>query len=311
VRARPAAGGTLTARARAAVADLVPPLHGTPAGGGSLPPAVPSRPLVTVAIDAAGVATRDVATALNLPFRSDAGRVTARLTAAFRQPASAPPELHGDAAVSGVALRFHPDGDVPALSGFTGRLRFDDAAVFFDGPTGALGSLPLTVVGCLDVERGYDLVGVVRPVGVDALLDTFAVRQCVPIVATVRGQARMSGPLYAPVVAGWTETVAPGGGGGGGGSGGSGGGGSGSGSGGGGSGHVGAAADTAGGAAAAATPPLATRAAGTAPWATAGGGPAATRPNHSARSGPCRGPPWRRGRRRRRRGQRPRGRRGG
>lgn len=118
-------------------------------------------------MDAAGVATREVATACNLRFRSDAGRVTARLSPVFRQPAS-PLELHGDAALTVMAVRLETDGDVPALSAVSGRLRFHDSALFFDGPTGALGSLPLTVVGCLDVERGYDLVGAVQPVAVDA-----------------------------------------------------------------------------------------------------------------------------------------------
>ena len=166
VRARPAAGGSRTARARVAVADLVPSPPNVPAAAAS-PTAASAQPLVTIDVDAAGVATRDVATACNLRFRSDAGRVTECLSAVFRQPAS-PLELHGDAAPTVMAVRLETDGDVPGLSAVSGRLRFDDSALFSDGPTGALGSLPPTVVGCLDVERGYDLVGAVQPVAVDA-----------------------------------------------------------------------------------------------------------------------------------------------
>ncbi|OSX79706.1 LOW QUALITY PROTEIN: hypothetical protein BU14_0072s0064 [Porphyra umbilicalis] len=198
VRARPAAGGSRTARARVAVADLVPSPPNVPAAAAS-PTAASAQPLVTIDVDAAGVATRDVATACNLRFRSDAGRVTECLSAVFRQPAS-PLELHGDAAPTVMAVRLETDGDVPGLSAVSGRLRFDDSALFSDGPTGALGSLPPTVVGCLDVERGYDVVGAVQPVAVDAPRHVCGA-PCVTVVATVRGQARMSGPHGAPVVA--------------------------------------------------------------------------------------------------------------
>jgi len=67
-----------------------------------------------------------------------------------------------------MAMRLQTDGNVPALSAYSSLLLFDHGSLFFDAPTGALGSLPLTMAGCLDVEREKDLVGDVHPVVVDA-----------------------------------------------------------------------------------------------------------------------------------------------
>jgi TamB, inner membrane protein subunit of TAM complex len=193
--------------------------RGFPEGGGkvevsssidfaALEKLLPGDPLLSMRIKGSGVQSRRVASFLNLPFRSDHGFCDADLEVRFRHEVDEMvPEMFGTAKMDGVSMRFHPDPTAPELTGIGGSLRFDDKTVFLDGPNGVLGSLPMTVVGSIDLVGDYNLVGYVRSTDVNNVIDTFDVDKFSPVAGRVKGEARMTGPIEGPVVQGWVAST--------------------------------------------------------------------------------------------------------
>lgn len=149
-----------------------------------------------------------IASFLSLPFRADDGRCDADVHMTFLYKSnSLVPIMRGEATFDSVAMRFHPDPKTPEFRNIKGKLRFEGKTLFLDGPIGDLGILPMTVVGNIHLEDGYDLMGYCRPVDVNNVIETFNVDNFVPIEGTVKGEARMTGSLEEPVISGWIQSI--------------------------------------------------------------------------------------------------------
>lgn len=168
----------------------------------------PEDVAVTLRVAGEDVRAARVASFLSLPFRADQGRCAAKISMDFLYKSSSlVPIMSGEAALDGVALRFHPDPKTPELNKIDGKLRFEGKTLFLDGPMGYLGTLPMTVVGDIHMEDGYNLIGYAHQVDVNNVLDTFDVEKFVPVQAQVKGEAHLTGILEEPIISGWAETV--------------------------------------------------------------------------------------------------------
>lgn len=192
---------------------------GTPVDGGSIAVQCrlngdtmldlrPDDVMVNLHVSGSSVRASPIASFLSLPFRADEGRCTADVDMDFLYKSdSLVPIMRGEVLLDSVGLRFHPDPKTPEFRNINGKLRFDGKTLIFDEPVGDLGSLPMTVVGNIHLEDGYDLVAYARPVDINNVLDTFEVDQFVPVMGTVKGKARMTGPLEEAVVSGRVEST--------------------------------------------------------------------------------------------------------
>lgn len=199
--------------------DFKAKVKGTPVDGGSIElqcslngdtffDLEPEDVAVNLHLKGHGVQACRVASFLSLPFRADNGRCSADINMDFLYKSeSLVPTMRGEATLDSVSLRFHPDPKTPELQDIQGKLRFEGKTLFLEGPAGDLGTLPMTVVGNIHLEDGYDLMGYCRAVDVNNVLDTFDVDQFVPIEGLVKGEARMTGSLEEPVISGWVESV--------------------------------------------------------------------------------------------------------
>lgn len=155
-----------------------------------------------------GIRANSVASFLSLPFRADEGRCSADVDLEFLyRSRSLIPIMHGEAKLDSVGLRFHPDPKTPEFHNINGKLRFEGKRLFFDGPTGELGSLPMSVVGSIHLEDGYNLMGYANQTDAYSILDTFHVDKFVPVEGEVRGEVQMTGSLEEPFISGWAESV--------------------------------------------------------------------------------------------------------
>eukprot|EP00177_Eucheuma_denticulatum_P007841 GFKZ01014277.1.p1 GENE.GFKZ01014277.1~~GFKZ01014277.1.p1 ORF type:complete len:2034 (+),score=303.86 GFKZ01014277.1:303-6404(+) len=176
--------------------------------GNKLATVKPEEPIVGLRVFGEGVQARRVASFLSLPFRADEGVCGADISMEFLyRSKSLVPLMRGEAKLEGVGLRFHPDPKTPEFRGIDGKLRFEGKTLFLDGPGGNLGTLPMTVVGSIHLEDGYSLMGYVRPVDVNEIIETFDVEKFVPVEGLVSGEVQMSGILEEPIVTGWAESV--------------------------------------------------------------------------------------------------------
>lgn len=190
----PLDGGAITVRCRL--------------NGDSLFDLRPDDTAVNLHVSGSSVRAAPIASFLSLPFRADEGRCTADIDMDFLfKSKSLVPIMRGEASLDSVGLRFHPDPKTPEFRNINGKLRFDGKTLIFDEPVGTLGSLPMTVVGNIHLEDGYDLVAYARPVDINNVLDTFEVEQFVPVMGTVKGKARMTGTLEEPVISGRAEST--------------------------------------------------------------------------------------------------------
>lgn len=192
---------------------------GLPVGGGSvevecslngntLPSLKPEDPVINLRVRGDGVEARRIASFLSLPFRADHGSCAADISMDFLYKSSSlVPIMSGEAMLQGVGLRFHPDPKTPEMSNINGKLRFEGKTLFLEGPVGSLSKLPMTVVGSIHLEDGYNLMGYVRPVDVNNVIETFDVDKFVPVVGLVSGEAQLTGSLEEPVITGWAESV--------------------------------------------------------------------------------------------------------
>lgn len=192
---------------------------GSPLGGGSievectlngniLSSLKPEDPFVSLHVKGNAVEARRVASFLSLPFRADQGLCAADINMDFLYKSSSlVPIMSGEVMLQGVGLRFHPDPKTPEMSGIDGKLTFEGKTMFLEGPVGSLGKLPMTVVGSIHLEDGYNLMGYVRPIDVNDVIETFDVDKFVPVVGLVSGEAQLSGPLEEPIITGWAESV--------------------------------------------------------------------------------------------------------
>lgn len=199
--------------------DFQADVRGTPVDGGTievqceingnaLPDLKPEDPFVSLRVAGEGVHANRVASFLNLPFRADEGLCAADISMDFLYNSkSLVPLMRGEAQLNSIALRFHPDPKTPEFRHIDGKLRFEGKTLFLDGPVGALGTLPMTVVGDIHLEDGYNLKGYVRPVDVNTIIDTFDVDKFVPVLGLVTGEIQLSGLLEEPVVTGSAESV--------------------------------------------------------------------------------------------------------
>eukprot|EP00178_Gracilaria_changii_P001727 TRINITY_DN12417_c0_g1_i1.p1 TRINITY_DN12417_c0_g1~~TRINITY_DN12417_c0_g1_i1.p1 ORF type:complete len:2024 (+),score=274.42 TRINITY_DN12417_c0_g1_i1:261-6332(+) len=168
----------------------------------------PEDVAVTLRVSGQGVRAARIASFLSLPFRADEGHCAADISMDFLYKSeSLVPIMNGEAVLNDVALRFHPDPKTPEFRKINGKLRFKDKSMFFEGPVGELGSLPMTVEGDIHLEDGYNLMGYAHQVDVNNILDTFDVEKFVPVEGQVRGEAHMTGVLEEPVVRGWAQSV--------------------------------------------------------------------------------------------------------
>lgn len=176
--------------------------------GGDLVKLKPEDPMINLRVIGERVHANRVASFLSLPFRADHGVCSADITMEFLYKSSSlVPLMRGEAQLDDVGLRFHPDPKTPMFQRINGKLRFEGKTLFLDGPTGDLGTLPMTVVGDIHLEEGYNLMSYVRPVDVNNIINTFDVDKFVPVVGLVSGEAQLSGSLDEPVIAGWADSV--------------------------------------------------------------------------------------------------------
>eukprot|EP00171_Calliarthron_tuberculosum_P020556 IDg20556t1 len=139
-------------------------LKAFPVGGGSLDVAVhadaqklfnlkPGDDVCDLHVKGQGVAAGNIAAFLSLPFRAEAGECCGDVRFKFfHRTGNQIPNMSGFADLRNVALRFHPDPKTPEFTNIDGKLRFDRKDLFLDGPTGSLGTLPMTVVGNISLD---------------------------------------------------------------------------------------------------------------------------------------------------------------
>ncbi|PXF43904.1 Pre-B-cell leukemia transcription factor 3 [Gracilariopsis chorda] len=199
--------------------DFEASVRGTPVEGGTISldwfmkgdtlfSLQPEDVALTLRVAGEDVRAARVASFLSLPFRADQGRCAADVSMDFLYKSSSlVPIMSGEATLDDVALRFHPDPKTPEFDKIKGKLRFEGKTLFLDGPTGHLGTLPMTIVGDIHMEDGYNLVGYAHQVDVNNVLDTFDVEKFVPVQAQVKGEAHLTGILEEPIITGWAETV--------------------------------------------------------------------------------------------------------
>jgi len=162
------------------------------------------RNIHRISVQTRALPAKTVVALLNLPFESDTGRVHGQVALVLRPDAKAP-ELTGTGRLQQVALRLAPDA--PSFTGISGRLRFDESMVIFEGPTGFFGQLPITVVGSIDLSKDYNLIGFVRRVAISDVLKTFRVESPIPVHGSVKAEVRMHGPLESPLLTGAAISV--------------------------------------------------------------------------------------------------------
>jgi len=75
--------------------------------------------------------------------------------------------------------------------------------MFLDGPSGILGSLPMTVEGNIHLEDGYNLVGYTTTVDAKNVLGTFEIEKFVSVVGEVKGEYDLKGPREESIISGW------------------------------------------------------------------------------------------------------------
>ncbi|CAN8068440.1 unnamed protein product [Agarophyton chilense] len=199
--------------------DLTADVKGTPVEGGTITMQCvakgktfltlkPEDVAVTLRVKGEDVRVARIASFLNLPFRADQGRCAADVSMDFLYKSSSlVPIMNGQALLDDVALRFHPDPKTPEFHKINGKLRFEGKSLFFEGPVGELGSLPMTVVGDIHLENGYNLTAHAHQVDVNNIMDTFEVEKFVPVQGHVKGEAQMTGILEEPIVRGCAESV--------------------------------------------------------------------------------------------------------
>lgn len=176
--------------------------------GNKLPNLKPEDVVLSLRVAGDGIRADKVASFLSLPFRADEGFCAADISMDFLfKSQSLVPLMRGEAHLEAVGLRFHPDPKTPAFHNINGKLRFEGKTLFLDGPVGNLGTLPMTVVGNIHLEDGYNLVGYVRPIDVNNIIETFDVERFVPVAGLVSGEAELTGPLEEPVITGFAEAV--------------------------------------------------------------------------------------------------------
>ncbi|KAK4535231.1 hypothetical protein CDCA_CDCA04G1256 [Cyanidium caldarium] len=158
----------------------------------------------TVQLELAAVPSRTVASLVNLPLLCERGVVYGNTSLVFR-PGAAAPEMSGAGRLEGVSMRIAPDA--PVFRDLTGRLRFDDTVVILEGPSGFYGSLPVTMVGTIDVVREYNVIGFVRRVEVNEALETFKVESAMPVRGSLKAEVRMYGPLERPIIDGTATLI--------------------------------------------------------------------------------------------------------
>lgn len=193
--------------------------RGLPLGGGSIGVECevdgntilslqPEDVAVKLHVEGEGVRADSIASFLSLPFRADEGRCGGDVDMEFLYKSSSlVPLMRGEAQLDSVALRFHPDPKTPEFRHINGKLRFEGKRLFLDGPVGDLGEIPMTVVGNIHLEDGYELMGYSRPIDINNVITTFDIDNFVPVEGQVKGEIQMSGILEEPIISGWAETV--------------------------------------------------------------------------------------------------------
>lgn len=175
--------------------------------GNTLPTLKPEDVAVTLRVVGEQVRANHVASFLSLPFRADKGKCSADIEMDFLyRSESLVPIMRGQAQLDTVGLRFHPDPMTPEFHDISGRLKFEGKTLFFDGPVGSLGTLPMTVVGNIHLEDGYNMIGYASPVDVNNILDTFEVEKFVPIQGQATGEVQIVGSLEEPIIRGWAQS---------------------------------------------------------------------------------------------------------
>ncbi len=194
-------------------------VNGSPVGGGYIDVSAhadakrvmnlqPGDEICSVHVRGEEILAPKIAAFLSLPFRADGGECGGDVRIEFLyRTGTLVPDIHGEAEVQDLSLRFHPDPKTPEFVDVSGKLRFDRKDLFLDGARGTLGTLPMTVVGNIDLIGDYNIMGYIPSVDVNNILETFDVERFVPVVGQVKGEARMTGPLEEPTIFGWAETT--------------------------------------------------------------------------------------------------------
>lgn len=194
VQGAPVGGGVIDIRAHANAQELLN-IH-------------PGSEICVLHVRGEEIRAPKIAAFLSLPFRANDGKCRGDVKIEFTYGTETLiPDMHGEAELDGVALRFHPDPKTPEIVELAGKLRFDRKDLFLDATRGTLGTLPITVVGNIDLVGDYDLLGYIPSVDVNNILETFDVEKFVPVVGSVKGEARLTGPLEEPTITGWAETT--------------------------------------------------------------------------------------------------------
>lgn len=154
-------------------------------------------------LEATDISSTAFSTVLNLPFRTDAGQCSGNLDIDFSDLSNGEiPDIRGDAQLKAVGIRFHPDPNTPEFQDVNGNLRFEGKRMFFDGPTGTLGNIPLSVLGSIHLEDGYELTGYARPIDMNDVIETFKLDNFLPLEGEVVGEMQMTGGLEEPILSG-------------------------------------------------------------------------------------------------------------
>jgi len=162
--------------------------------------------VVNASVRGSQIPGRSVASFLNLPFRAEAGACNANLDVTFKHDLLLP-YVNGDVFLEAIHIVFNPDPKTPALRELNGRLRLDHHDVFFEKPTAVLGTIPTVFDGSLNVLGDFDLAADVRPIDVNAVLDTLEVDKFFPIEGFVEAKAKFSGPIEEPIMTGVVKSV--------------------------------------------------------------------------------------------------------
>jgi len=181
-------------------------LEGEFARGGSLEIMGETRPgaqQTNLMVQAQNVPAANLSRLVELPITLQAGLVSGNLDVALRPEQQ--PSITGTASLENVTAQIEniPQRFIDA----DGRLRFQGEAIALENLNTRYGQVPATVNGVVNLETGYDLVGRVRSVSVENLLETLNVDSPIPLSGTVRAELQVEGPLREPILSGEVRTI--------------------------------------------------------------------------------------------------------
>lgn len=163
----------------------------------------------TLAVDSRDLLAPDVGLLVPLPLQLQTGRLATNLEVLF-PPNNQPLQFDGTVRLRNVTALL--EGAPKPFQQVNGGLRFQGQQIAFQDFQGRYGAIPARVAGNLDTQRGYNLRVQVPRATVAEILDTLDLEASdLPVSASgvFKAEARMTGAIDQPLIAGTVENLQP------------------------------------------------------------------------------------------------------